>query len=191
MAITSLSHDMTLLSPITRYFTLLILISCGGAYALAGPDLTNGEWKVEAVQTGNSNVRLQARLVFTSQITVTDGYQLEGYFDWLCLEDSLCHGRELFRGFLSGSGRLTLAGENIVAHPEYGGPLNIWPASYAAYIDQSGDIIERGRWPSRGIPKGEWRAIRMPEEGQELWEWVKDSPSEIGFTPAQTKDVKL
>jgi hypothetical protein len=153
--------------------------------------LTEGEWEVEAVQASGYNARLEARLVFTSQIAVANGYQVKGYFDWLCLGNSQCHGRELFRGFLSGSGRLTLAGENIVAHPQYGGPLNLWPASYTAHVNQDGNTIERGRWPSTGIPEGEWRAIRIPEEGQGSWEWVKYSPGEIGTSQPHTGDLQL
>jgi hypothetical protein len=166
-------NNMALLFSIVRYFILYALLFCGGAFAFAAPDLTEGEWEVEAVQADGYNARLEAKLVFTSQIAVANGYQVEGYFDWLCRGDSQCHGRELFRGFLSRTGRLTLAGEKIIAHPEYGGPLNLWPANYTAHVGRDGNSLERGRWPARGIPEGEWRAIRKTEEGEELWEWVK------------------
>ena len=65
-----------------RFFTLLVLLVYGSAFAIAATNLTEGEWEVEAVQAGDYNARLKASLVFTSQIAVVNGYRLEGYIDW-------------------------------------------------------------------------------------------------------------
>jgi len=175
---------------VIRSFALILLLLCGSANTMAATDLTGGEWEVEAIQTRKGMIRLEARLVFTSQKTVPNGYELEGFFDWLCLEGGECHGRELFRGFLSRAGRLTLIGEKNTAHPKHGGPHNMTPESYTAHVSRQGNAIERGRWPSRGMPLGEWRAVRKPEQDQDTWEWIRHLP-DAGHTWPHNGELKL
>lgn len=122
--------------------------ACG---PLASEDLTTLPWRVTASDVAGRPWSSSV-LVFTQQVAVEQGFNVEGYFDWFL--NGVAQGRELFRGTLSESGSLDIAGYELID------PGSILLDVYRARVSASGTEIVNGTF---GVPEGiagVWSAVQ-------------------------------
>lgn len=119
--------------------TLVLAMNAGVSRA---EDLTTLPWLVSAADVAGRPWS-SSLLVFTEQVPDGEGFLLSGYFDWYLSGTS--QGRELVRGTMDASGRIDLAGYELI------NPGEIILDVYRARLAAGGHALVNGTF---GVPQG-------------------------------------